>query len=254
MLLARVFEQGSESPVDVGGEAVLAGDEPGGDACGDGVDFEPHGDFAAVGLFRDGFPFVVVRGFVEGEAFDDEADFLVVEGFVGEVEFLHEAEEVILHGAGQVSPELAHVLVSEDAGAVDDFGAFQDFADVFGDPLGFEDDGGVEFWVVVEPEDFAQFVEPAGEDAVADGGDALVGHDLPEVLGRGVFVAELADFVGGVEPGVELHCGVSNCGVGEVEAIEGNAVGGVLLLEGLAAEGAEEAGFADAALADDEEF
>ena len=80
---------------------------------------------------------------------------MVVEGFVGEVEFLHEVEEVVLHGAGQVAPELAHVPVGEDAGAVDDFGAFEDFADVFRDPLGFEDDGGVEFWVVVEPEDLA---------------------------------------------------------------------------------------------------
>ena len=64
MLLARVFEEGSEAPVDVGGEAVLAGDEPGGDACGDGVEFEAHGDFAAVGLLGDLIPFVVVGGFV----------------------------------------------------------------------------------------------------------------------------------------------------------------------------------------------
>ena len=44
-------------------------------------------------------------------------------------------------------------------------------------------------------------MEPAGEDAVADRGDALVVHDLPEALGGGVFFVNLADFVGGVEPG-----------------------------------------------------
>ncbi len=194
--LRGVGKERAGTPVGVRGEAVRAGDEPGGNPGRDGVEFELYRDFVAGLPFLDCIPLLCIIGRVEGQPLDHQADFPVLQRAVGQVKAFHEAQEMIPHGGRQVAPQFVHVSAGKDAQLANDLIALQHLADIFRHPLRFENDQVVEFLVILVVQDVAQFVQPLCQYPRVVAGDAVRGHNLPQFLRGDVLFFPGADRLG----------------------------------------------------------